>query len=414
MTGAAASISGVAMEPRSQSPVGPDRSDPPAPGRYDFGLSAEQEARAERLHRESIVFDWLSQHVGGPNIFKAYPEDLRLEFEEMAKSLGSGWGAYFQSVYWPYEMALQGRSDLVEAWYRQSGMTCGTYGVRVTDGSGPMSGLEDMTERYRALPWLRYVTTAKDIRDAKQNGQIAFYGHCQPVWPIPRDLKRIDEAYGRGLRSLMLTYNRMDNVGVGCTERVDAGLSMFGIDVVRHCESLGLLVDTSHCGHLTTMDACRHARRPVNANHASAKALCDVARAKSDDALKAIAGTGGVIGVVTVPFYVSTQRAPSIEAVLDHIDYIADLVGWRHVSLGTDWPNQVPDDIQRAVLGEAFQEIGFRPEDRIDVTDRVVGFDDYRDLPNITRGLVRRGWSDEQIKGVLGENALRVFEDVCG
>jgi membrane dipeptidase len=80
-------------------------------------------------------------------------------------------------------------------------------------------------------------------------------------------------AFSQGLRSLMLTYNLMDNVGVGCTERVDAGLSMFGVDLVKHCNELGMIVDVSHCGHLTTMDACRHSKKPVNANHTAARTV---------------------------------------------------------------------------------------------------------------------------------------------
>jgi membrane dipeptidase len=162
------------------------------------------------------------------------------------------------------------------------------------------------------------------------------------------------------------------------------------------------------------MDACRVAKRPVNANHTCAKTLSDVARAKSDDALRAVAETGGVIGVVTVPFFVSRTRRPTLDVFLDHIDYIANLVGWRHVSLGTDWPLQLPDDLHRILLLAETQEMGFRPEDRIDPSDRLVGFEDYRDLPNVTRGLVKRGYSDEQILGILGENALRVFADICG
>jgi membrane dipeptidase len=261
---------------------------------------------------------------------------------------------------------------------------------------------------------MRYVTRAEEIRQAKRDGVTAFYAHFQPVTPIPRDLKTIDTAYGRGLRSLMLTYNRMDHVGVGCTERVDAGLSMYGVQVVQHCNELGLIVDTSHCGHQTTMDACRFSKAPLNANHTCAKAVCDGARAKSDDALRAIADTGGVIGVVAVPFFLSKQRRPGIEVMLDHIDHIANLVGWEHVSLGTDWPMQAPEDVLRATLGGELPELGFRPEDRVDVADRLLGLDDYRELPNVTRGLVARGWSDEQITGILGGNAMRVFEQVCG
>ena len=100
--------------------------------------------------------------------------------------------------------------------------------------------------------------------------------------------------------------------------------------------------------------------------------------------------------------------------MLDHIDYIANLVGWEHVAIGTDWPMQAPDDLIVQTLGAAAKSLGFREQDRLDVTKRLAGFDDCRDLPNITRGLVKRGYRDEQIRGILGENALRVFEEVCG
>jgi membrane dipeptidase len=383
------------------------------PTPFDFGLSEAQEQRALRLHADNIVFDWLSQHVGGPNIFAALPEELRAEFDALTAGPKATWEVYRTATHWPYELALQGRSSILEEWYRLSGLTCGCQNIELADPDRKQKPF-DAVSRYGSLPWLRYITTADEVRQAKRDRVVSMYGNCQPVRPIPRDLGVIDEAYSRGLRSLMLTYNRMDHVGVGCTERVDAGLSMYGVELVKHCNSLGVIVDTSHCGHLTTLDACRQSKQPVNANHTCAKALCDVARAKSDEALKAIADTGGTIGIVTVPFFVSKQRRPGMDVVLDHIEYVADLVGWQHVSLGTDWPNQVPDETQRVVLGPLLRELGFRDEDRIDVTDRVRGFDDYRELPNITRGLVSRGWSDEQIIGLLGQNALRVFEQVCG
>ena len=381
---------------------------------FNFGLSTAQEQRASEIHSTAIVFDWLSQHVGGSNIFEAYPADIQNDLRELLDSAESGTQAYADAIYWPYDVALAGRSTLVEDWYRESGLTCGTYGVPVGEAALSLGGFDRFNE-FTALPWLRLVTTAAEVRSAKAEGAVAFYGHWQPIVPIPQDLGAIDAAYDQGLRSLMLTYNRMDNVGVGCTERVDAGLSMFGLDVVRHSEERGILIDTSHCGPATTLDACKVAKGPVNANHTLASALSPVARAKSDDALKAIAATGGVIGVVAVPFFLSTMIKSSIETLLDQIDYISDLVGWQHVSIGTDWPMQAPMDVQRNVLGPAAAlELGFRPEDRVDVADRLVGFDDYRDLRNITRGLVNRSYSDEQIIGILGENAMRVFAEVCG
>ena len=388
------------------------------PGTFDFKLSAAQEDRARGLHAESIVFDTLCQFAGG-NLFDEFPKDILEEFYERLRAEGPGLIAHVFAEYWPFEMSKQGRSDLLPRWLREAGLTCGTYLIGVHDGHDPIwSQFEKWTSRYRDLPWLRYVTTAKEIRQAKKDGVIAFYAHNQPVSPPPRNLKLFDIAYEKGLRSFMLTYNRMDNIGVGCTERVDAGLSMFGVEVVNHLNRLGMLVDVSHCGYRTTMDACRVSKRPVTANHTSAKSVFNHPRGKSDDALRAIVDTGGFIGLYTVPGFLTGDRQPTIEHLLDHIDYIANLVGWRHVGLGTDWPLTSPDKVVLETFG-AETQLGFRPAEGqrpadLDLTRKLVGFGDLRDLPNITRGLVKRGYGDEEIRGILGENALRVFEDVCG
>lgn len=389
-----------------------------APATFDYQLSTAQEERARKLHKESIVFDTLCQHAGG-NIFGYFPKEIQAEFYEYMKTAGQGLLACIKAEYFPYEMSKLGKSQLVRDWLRESGLTCGTYLIGVHEGEDPLwNGWEALTSKVRDLPWLRYVTTAQHIRDAKRDGLIAFYAHCQPVSPAPRSLKAFDIAYAKGLRSFMLTYNRMDNIGVGCTERVDAGLSMFGVEVVQHLNDIGMQVDVSHCGHLTTMDACRHSKKPVNANHTSARSVHFHPRGKSDDALRAIADTGGIIGLYTVPTFLTTDPRPTMEHMLDHIDYIANLVGWQHVALGTDWPLQAPDKVVLETFGVDSQ-LGFRPAEAdrpadIDLTKKLEGFDDLRDLPNITRGLVKRGYSDEQIRGILGENALRVFEQVCG
>jgi membrane dipeptidase len=390
-------------------------SDRAIPGHFDFGLSEYQEARAARLHKESVVVDLLAQHVGGNEIYAQYPAALLADFYARVAAAGSNWERLTEAEYWPYEMSRQGKSHLIQDWYLASGMTCGTYGIGVHDGNDPLCNkLDVVNATLTALPWLKCVTTAAEIREAKRAGQIALYAHWQPVCPVPADLGAIDVAYAKSLRSFMLTYNLINNIGVGCTERVDAGLTSFGVDVVKHCNTIGMIVDVSHCGHLTTMDACRHSNKPVNANHTAAQGVYKHARGKKDDALRAIAATGGVIGVVTVPAFITDSATPSIEHSLDHVEYIANLVGWQHVAIGTDWPMQSPHDVLSATFGPLTSGIGFRPQDRLDLVQQVKGFVDGRDLPNITRGLVKRGFNDEQIRGILGENALRVFAEVCG
>ena len=101
--------------------------------------------------------------------------------------------------------------------------------------------------------------------------------------------------------------------------------------------------------------------------------------------------------------------------MLNHIDYIVNLIGWKQVGIGTDWVNTGTKDFIESIFGvEAQAKIGFRPEHNIDTRHNLIGFDDARDFPNITRGLVARGYTDEQIKGILGENFLRVLKVVCG
>jgi len=384
------------------------------PARFDFGLTVEQEARAAALHRRCVVVDLVSQHAGGA-LFAHYPEELQLEFRVRIDACSNDMSRFLESLYWPYELSKTGRSDLIRDWYHAAGITCGTYGIAVQDGRDDFENQWDaMARRYADLPWLKYVTTAGEIRQAKRDAVVAFYAHCQPTAAIPRDFKAFDTAYSKGLRSFMLTYNLMNELGVGCTERVDAGLSRFGLDVVRHCNEIGMMVDVSHCGDATTLDACRHSRHPVNANHTAARTVFPHARGKSDQGLRAIAETGGVIGIVAVPAFLTGAAVPSIEHMLDHIDHVAKLIGWQHVAIGTDWPLQAPDDVLKSILSPSNTVLGFRDEDRLDVTTRLIGFDDCRDLPNITRGLVARGYADEQIAGILGENALRVFAAVCG
>lgn len=381
---------------------------------FDYSLNEAQERRAERLHRECIVVDLLSQNAGG-NIFSYFDEPERREFQVLMANAASDYERFITALHWPFELSLEGRSHLIRDWLLGCGLNCGTYGLEVYDPADKRAVLWDqMAARFEVLPWMRRVTTAAEIRAAKAERVLATYAHCQPTRAIPTDLSRFDHAYDRGLRSFMLTYNRKNSIGDGCTEPNDNGLTAFGIEVIRHCNDLGIMVDVSHCGPRTSLEACQHSRAPVNANHTAAYALSHHARAKSNDVLKAIAGTGGIVGVVAVPAFLTQDPDPSINHMLQHISYIAEHVGWQHVAIGTDWPLQAPVEIQRAILSPNNAELGFRDKDRLDPTCRLTGFDDCRDIPNITRGLVKLGCSDEMVAGILGENALRVFGQVCG
>ena len=383
------------------------------PGKWDFGLTQEQESRAARLHEECLIVDMVHQHPGGANIFKAYDPAV---LDQALGEVGSGLAGLGQAIAAPYRLAVAGKSNLIWDWWQQTGVNLGVFAVPMGAPHvvASMGEFQDTMKLLDSLAWVRKCTTTDQIRQAKADGAIALHGYWQPVYGLSTNLDDLNRAHDQGLRVLMLTYNRQDYVGAGCTEPTDAGLSRYGHQVVERCNELGLVVDTAHCGKQTTLDACRLSATPVLANHSCAQGVYNHARGKSDEELEAIAATGGLVGVVTVPFFLGAGPDISIEATLDHIDYIAAKVGWRHVGLGTDWPLQAPENILEATLGAIIDEIGFRPEDNISTSQVLRGFEDYRDMPNITRGLVKRGYSDQQIAGILGENFLRVFKAVCG
>jgi membrane dipeptidase len=215
----------------------------------------------------------------------------------------------------------------------------------------------------------------------------------------------------------MPTYNTQNHLGTGCTDRSDGGLTRAGVAFVRRMNELGMIVDSAHCGKRTTIDICETSEAPVVASHTSAESVFFCDRAKSDEEIIAIAETGGVIGVVALPDFLGSGPDVSIETMLDHIVYILRLVGWPHVGVGTDWPMQYPKWwIRRLFAPHTWERDGWRPEHftDADVARTLLGFDDSRDFPNITRGLVARGLGDEEIRGILGENFLRIFELVCG
>jgi membrane dipeptidase len=379
-------------------------------GTYPYGLSEEQEERARRLHRESLIVDMLFY---GPCGYQAFTTEMVAEIEREWERHHDPMRISAFILAQPVAHALRGTFAEFKDTWDACGVTVGTTEVTLPNATFKEIPIATRIAEYDGFPWLVKALTAADMWQAKSGGKHAGFINTQDTDGFGMDLETLDEAYKLGMRMIQLTYNSMNFIGAGCTERTDAGVSNFGVRFIRRMNELGIIVDTSHCGRQTTLDACAISTAPVIASHTSASEVYRVDRAKSDEELRAIAGTGGIIGVYAVPFFLGAGGGVTIEAMLDHIDYIARLVGSEHVGIGTDWP------LQMTKWGlERFQELmggaGFRPEHNISAITNLIGFDDYRDYPNITRGLVKSGYSDEQIADILGLNALRVFEQVCG
>ena len=250
--------------------------------------------------------------------------------------------------------------------------------------------------------------TAAEIESCKKEGKVAIIPGSQDGSIIEANVDNVDYLFRLGYRVIQLTYNRRNLIGDGCSERVDAGLSKLGIAVIERMNELGMLIDLSHVGPETTREATEFSNAPVCFTHANATALCDHFRNKSDEALKAVAEKGGVIGINVISSYTQTRPGvePDIEDYYNMMDYVVGLVGPDHVGIGTDIsPSWTPEEIAKTF--EVYPEL-LGTEAHLEGLDSVIHF---RDL---TQGLLDRGYTAENVRKILGENWLRLFRTVWG
>ncbi|MBT3378770.1 MAG: dipeptidase [Lentisphaerae bacterium] len=231
-------------------------------------------------------------------------------------------------------------------------------------------------------------------------------------------LRWLDTYYYLGIRMMHLTYNRRNWVGDGCTEPTDAGLSDFGHEIVARLNDRGVIVDTPHSGKQTTLDAIRASRAPVFASHTGCEGVFQHPRCKSDEELKAIADSGGVIGIYILPGLLGDPSHVSIRTLLEHIDYAVELVGPDHVMIGSDSTFSIPPPagVEREAGPKARRNWWalWGPEDLKGDPNREgsEGSLSWINWPLFTAGLVTLGYSDDNIRKIIGGNFLRAMKGV--
>jgi membrane dipeptidase len=385
-------------------------------GCYEMGLSQGEERRAALLHSESIVIDMLLQ---GPCTYRSFTPQMEKKIDQVYQTTRDPNEAFYYGVNLTERLAVQGQFPDFKVCWDESGLSAGCRQVEMGTWQNMIGSFGIHTAMFDHLTWMIKALKASDIQRAKAEGKHSAWLSSQLFRGVEENfINLLEPAYDLGLRLVQLTYNTANLIGSGCTERNDTGVTPFGIQCIDKMNRLGIIIDTAHCGRKTTLDACKLSTKPVVATHTCAEGVFHHARAKSDEEIKAIAATGGVIGIVTLPFFLASPPSSNsklgLEVWFDHVDYLAKLVGWQSIGIGTDWPMSLPKSALAGFFAEALLQAGFRKE-HLDLNmTNLDGFDDYRDFPNLTRGLVKRGYSDEQIRGILGENFLRVFEEVCG
>lgn len=338
---------------------------------------------------------------------KQRPETSKLSATISAEATALHHDALVWDMTLPWEPGLPDWDGTLPR-YRAAGVDF--VSLTVNDHAGTLAGtmlhIADVMAQIRARgTQIVLAKTVDDIVAAKRDGKLALGFHFQETNPVEGSVELVQVYYDLGVRHMLLAYNRRNRVGDGCAERTDAGLSKFGIRLIEEMNRVGMLVDGSHTGYRTTMEAMEVGKAPFIFSHANAYSVVQHYRNVRDDQIKACAKTGGVIGVNGLAPYLDDPHSSSA-SIFQHIDYIANLVGPQHVGIGLDYEKDVERFLNWA---EANPEMWPQNEAKPRVE---WNFAQPEQLPELTEYMIKHGYPDADIRGILGMNFFRVAQQV--
>jgi membrane dipeptidase len=298
--------------------------------------------------------------------------------------------------------------------YRRSGITV----ISLGRGAGPYENALRYVGEFNGFvaahpEYFVRVDDRSDFARAKRDGKLGILISFQDSSHF-RTVDDVDVFFGLGQRVSQLTYNGANRLGSGAFEPPTAGLTEFGAQVVERMNRVGMAVDLGHGGDQTMLDAFRLTRKPAIVSHGNCRALHPgYPRCVTDEAIRALAATGGVIGINFISFMVKAKAPTTVDDVVDHIDHVRDLVGIEHVGIGSDFGLESNDhvadrDALHRFLESADARYRVHPREAVEDLDHPLRFF------TLTEALLRRGYTPEHIKLVLGDNFRRVLSAIWG
>ena len=352
---------------------------------FGTGNTSRYPERVERLVRESLVIDMLNQFLyrtdkqdtlnewlSKPNAFKA--ADFRQFADSGVNAINFGLGA-------------DSLGEAVELFARWNGFVL------------------------EYSQWLMRIDKAEDFARCKSTGRYGIIFGLQSSAQFEK-VEAVDTCYAAGQRISQLCHNFRSTVADGAFEPEDAGISEFGGKVIERMNALGMAVDLGHASDRTKLEACELSKAPLILSHGNCRALNPQSlRACTDEAIRAIARHGGVMGIACIAFMVKGSEPVTVDDVIDHVDHVRDLVGIEHVGIGSDAGIESNDLGSPQVLKDMLAKGDRRY--RVHGTREVVaGLEGANRIHELTAALVRRGYSDEHVRLVLGGNWQRVLREI--
>jgi membrane dipeptidase len=284
--------------------------------------------------------------------------------------------------------------------------------IRTTPLQRAMRNLDHVYMEEQESNYITIVRNASDIHKAKQNDKIALVICLEGTSPLEDEISYLRNFHRLGLRMLGLTHDRRNSVAEGVLERSGGGLTYFGVDVVKECNRLGILIDAAHLSRKGIEDVLEMSSHPIIVSHGNAYAVHPIIWNLDDNQIKAIAQCGGVIAVHALNVVVSSSPRPTLDDLIQHITHIAEIGGVGSVGIGPDLMENWQEDLFKLVTQGASKFMSV-PVQKFDFS-YPVGMSSLAELPNITKGLLSHGFNKEEVTKILGGNCLRLFEKVWG
>ena len=255
--------------------------------------------------------------------------------------------------------------------------------------------------------------TASDVLKARKEGRTAIFFGFQNCSPIEDNIGLVEVCHQLGVRFMQLTYNNQSLLGTGCYEENDPGITRMGKQVIKEMNRVGLVVDMSHSAERSTLEAIEISERPIAITHANPTFWHPALRNKSDEVLRALGESGGMLGFSVYPHHLKDGSNCTLESFCTMIADTVDLMGINSIGIGTDLCQNQPDSVVEWMRNGTWtndRDYGEGSASFAGFPDQPEWFRDNRDFANIESGLLSKGFSNEDVELVMGKNWLNFFE----
>ena len=256
--------------------------------------------------------------------------------------------------------------------------------------------------------------SSDDVLKGADEGRTAIIFGFQNCSPIEDNIGLVEICHQLGVRFMQLSYNNQSLLATGCYEEDDPGITRMGRQVISEMNRVGLVVDMSHSAARSTLEAIEISSRPIAITHANPLFWCDALRNKSDDVLKALAESGGILGFSMYPHHLKNKSACLLEEFCEMIARTAEMIGVERIGMGSDLCQNQPDRVvewMRNGTWSTDRDFGEGSANSAGFPEQPEWFRDNRDFINIFSCLRRKGFSENEVKRIAGLNWLEFFEN---